>query len=155
MKPKRQFRVIEAEQMENRRVQVVDVHFVFDDMKSEFISFSKGDAGFDSASREPHRKGLRVMIAAEFAAGIGIALDHRSAAELTAPEDERIVEQPALFEVLYQGGTGAIGVGGLFLNAFEDFAVMIPAFVEKLHEADPAFDEAAREQTVQSERRLC
>ena len=38
----------------------------------------------------------RMMVAAHLAARVWIALDHWRAAELTAPDDQRIFQQPAL-----------------------------------------------------------
>ena len=101
-----------------------------------------------------HRERLRMMVAAQLAARIGIALDHRRAAEFAAPDHERVVEQAALLEVLDERGAGLVGLASLVFDAFDDFAVMIPAFVEKLHEAHAAFDQPAGEQAVHGKRRL-
>src|SRR5262249_31797181 len=59
-----QFRVIESEQMQDSRVQIVDVRGVFGHVESEFVSLAKWGAGLDAAAREPHRESLVVMIAA-------------------------------------------------------------------------------------------
>ncbi len=45
----RQFRVIEAEQVQQRRVQVVDVDLVLRGVEAEFVGFAKREAGFDPA----------------------------------------------------------------------------------------------------------
>ena len=58
-----QFFVIEAEQMQNRRVQIVHVHFVAHDPEAEFIGFAKNGAGLDASAGEPHGKRIDVMIA--------------------------------------------------------------------------------------------
>src|SRR6185295_490177 len=58
-----QLRVIQAEQMQNRRVQIVDVDFVFDRVKTEFVRLPVGDARFDSAAGEPDGVAVRMMVA--------------------------------------------------------------------------------------------
>ena len=50
-------------------------------------------------------KPLDVMIAA----GFGPCLGHRRAAELAAPDDQRVVEHAALLEIVDQRGRGLIG----------------------------------------------
>src|SRR6476620_10441653 len=99
-----QFRVIEAEQMQERGVEIVDVDFVFDHMETELVGFSERESGFETAAGHPHRESLRVMVTAEFAAGVGIALDHRRAAKFAAPKYDRVFQQAALLQILDQCG---------------------------------------------------
>src|SRR5215510_8643160 len=85
--------MIEAEQFEERRVQVVYMNSISNRVESEFVGLADCHAGFDSPTGEPDRKGLVVMIAAEAAIRIGIAFHHRGAAEFAAPNDQGVVEQ--------------------------------------------------------------
>jgi hypothetical protein len=48
-------------------------------------------AGLDAAAGQPHGEGVDVVVAADAVA----IFAHRGAAELAAPDDERVVEQPA------------------------------------------------------------
>src|SRR6266849_6470617 len=82
----RQPGVVEAKQVKNRRVQIVDVHFILHRIEAEFVALAVSDAGLDAAARQPHRKGVGVMIAA-----IAATLHHRRAAELASPENERVL----------------------------------------------------------------
>ena len=82
---------------------------------------------------------------------VAAALHHRRAAELAAPDDQRIVEQAALLQVLHQGGAGLVGVLAILLQVLLEIAVLVPRFVEQLHEADAALDKAPREQAVVGE----
>ena len=107
-----QFRVIESEQMQQRRVQIVHVDLVLHDVETEFVGFAESDARFDAAAGHPHRERLRMMIAAQFASGVRIAFHHRRAAEFAAPDDQRVVEQAALFQILDQRGAGLVGLAG-------------------------------------------
>ena len=60
-------------------------------------------------------------------------------------------EQAPLLEIGHQRGTGLIGVEGVLLDARRQVAVLIPGFVEQLHEADAAFDEPPGQQAVAGE----
>ena len=69
---------------------------------------AEGDARLDAAAGQPHREGVGMMVAAVVA-----ALDHRRAAELAAPDDERVVEQAALLQVLDERRAGLVGVAAV------------------------------------------
>ena len=43
--------MIEAEQVEDRRVQVVDVDFVLRHVEAEVVGLAEGEAGFHAAAR--------------------------------------------------------------------------------------------------------
>ena len=98
--------VVEAQQVQDRGVQVVDVDAVLGDVEAELVAFAERDARLDAAAGEPHGEGVGVMVAAVVAA----ALDHRRAAELAAPDHERVVQQAALLQIGDQGGAGLVGV---------------------------------------------
>ena len=75
------------------------------------------------------------------AAVVAAALHHRRAAELAAPDDERIVEQPALLEILDEGRAGLVGLRGSSSSmSCTRLPVLIPRFVKNLDEAHAAFD---------------
>src|SRR5262245_8571960 len=76
------------------------------------------------------------------------ALRHRGAAELAAPDDQGIIEQPALLQIHHQRGTAAIGVTREYLHVPAHFGVMIPPAVAHLHEADAALHHAPGEEAV-------
>src|SRR4029077_12588574 len=94
-----EFRVIKAQQMQQGRVKVVDMDLVLYDVEAEFVSFPQTNSGFEAAPGHPHCERLRMMIAAEFASGVGIAFDHGCAPKFAAPDYKRIVEQAALFQI--------------------------------------------------------
>jgi hypothetical protein len=86
--------VVEAQQVQHRGMQVVHVDFVLDGGKSELIRRPDGLAALDASPRHPNAEASRIVIAARS------TLAGRRAAELAAPDDERLVEQAAGFEVL-------------------------------------------------------
>src|SRR5437868_2596886 len=73
------------------------------------------------------------------------------AAELAAPDDERIVEQAALLQVGDQRGGWLIDVLALSADLPRQIAVLVPAAMQELHEAHPALDHAPGQQAVARE----
>ena len=60
------------------------------------------------------------------------ALNHRSAAKLTAPDDESRIEQPALLEILDQCRAGLVRVVAVLFQISREIPVLVPRFVELL-----------------------
>ena len=86
-----ELRVIEAEQVQDCRVQIVDVRAILDGVEAEFVRRADGLSAFYAAAGEPHRERVNVMVApGEFA-----VFAHRRTSEFAAPHDERVLEQPA------------------------------------------------------------
>jgi len=69
-------------------------------------------------------------------------------AEFTAPNHECVLEQTALLEVFNEGGRGLIDIVGKGRQLFGEAAVVVPAAVIELDEADIAFGKAAGEDAV-------
>ena len=56
--------VVEAEEMQDRRVEVVDVDFILDRSKAEFVGRSVSRATLHAGSREPRREAEMIVVAA-------------------------------------------------------------------------------------------
>src|SRR5262249_17845565 len=56
-------RVVDAERVENGRVQVVNVDWVFDDVVAEVVRFAEGYAGLDATAGQPHGEAPGVVVA--------------------------------------------------------------------------------------------
>ena len=78
---------VEAQQVQDGGVQVVDVNPVARDVEAELVALAERDAGLDAAAGQPHCECVRMMVAAVVAA----ALHHGRAAEFAAPNHERLV----------------------------------------------------------------
>src|SRR5207253_1390871 len=91
--------VVEAEEVQDGGLQVMDVDRVIDDVEAEVVGGTVGESALDAAAGQPHGEGLRVVVAAEATVEGRVRLDHRRPAELAAPDDQRFVEQPPLFQV--------------------------------------------------------
>ena len=130
--------MVDAELVEDRRVEVVDVDDVLDRVVAEVVGLAVADAALDAAARHPDREALDVVVTA-------VALGHRRATELAAPDDERFVEHPALLEVRDQGSARLIDFLRDPRDAVSHAAVMIPVAVIELDEPHAVFGEASRQ----------
>ncbi len=101
-------RVLHAQAVQNRSLQVVDVHRVLDDVVAILVGLTHRDAGLDAAARHPHREASGMMVAAVIG-GREAALAVNGAPEFAAPDHQRVVEHAALFEVGDERGGGLIG----------------------------------------------
>lgn len=97
--------VIQSQPMENGGVKVMNVNLVRDDMKTKIIGVTKCDAWLDTSSRHVDAKCLRVVIAPVAT----VALDHWCPAEFTTPNDQCVIEQPAVLQITNQSCTTSIG----------------------------------------------
>src|SRR5215472_6225504 len=95
-----------------------------------------------------------MMIAAQFRITRRVGLDHRRSAELASPDDQRLVQQTALFQVLDQGCAGPIGSAAVIAEVADHVVMGIPTLVIDVHEANAALDHPPGEETSTCERRL-
>ena len=116
-----QLLVVDAEQGEHRGVHVVDVHRVFRGVVAVVVGAAVAEATADAAASHPHREAFGVVIAAV----VG-RLGHRRAAKLAAPQQQRVVEQPATLEVREQPGDRLVDLRGFFSMALPQIRMLIP-----------------------------
>src|SRR5262249_6463894 len=91
-----QLRVIDAEQVKDRRVQIVYVDRFLDGLEPEVVGRAVDRAALDAAAREPHREAERVVVAAVLdAAGAGADLHDWRPPELGPAHHQRVLEQSA------------------------------------------------------------
>src|SRR5687767_8517836 len=76
--------VVESQQVQNRRVQVANVHAVLGGMVAEVVGLAVRVAALDAAAGEPDGERVLVMIASRI--GAGSSLHHRRTAKLAAPD---------------------------------------------------------------------
>src|SRR4051812_9097110 len=87
--------VIEAKQMENGGLQIVDMNFVAGNGKPEFVGFAIHEPVLHAAPGEEHGEAVGIMVAAKNFAGGGAAFAEGCASEFATPHDEGIIEQAA------------------------------------------------------------
>jgi len=89
--------VVDAEQVQQRGLKIMDVDGAFDGAHAEFVAGAVGDTAFHATASHPKGEGVRVMVTAPLGAIVDVALEEGRAAEFAAPNDECVVEQAALF----------------------------------------------------------
>ena len=90
--------VVDAEQVQDGGLEVVDVHAAVGDVVAEVVGFAVDVAGPGAAAGHPHGKATGMVVAAVVVVGEP-ALREAGTAEFAAPDDQRVFEQAALFEV--------------------------------------------------------
>ena len=129
-------------------MEIVDVHRVLLGVVAELVGGAVGDPALHAASGHPHGEGVGMVISPKGLAG---NLGDRRATKLASPDDERVVEQPALLEVGQKRCGGSISSGALASMLPLDVRVRIPSSVIELHEPDALFDESSCHQTIVGE----
>ena len=127
-----QFGVIDAKAMQHRRVHVVYVHRIFDDIVAVIVGSAVSDPPADTAAGHPDGKAARVVVTPVVVLGQTALTIHR-ASELTAPNDESVVQEPPLLEVGDQRRRRLVGVSTLVPDLLREAAMLIPAPVKELH----------------------
>src|SRR5438046_6013113 len=100
--------VIEAEQVQDGRVQIVHVNLVLDRLETEFVRRAINRAAFHSPAGEPHAESVRIVVAAHLRLARVVQFDRRSASEFAAENDQCVLEHAALFEGPQQGADGLV-----------------------------------------------
>ena len=154
-----QFERIEAELRENQCLQIADADGIFSDVVAEFVGLAVNLSALDATARHHHRERERMMIAADEIDARVVVLLHGRAAEFAAPDDQRRIQQAALFQVLDQPREGAVDLLNLDRqNRWDVFAgadaMVVPAPVVELNEAHTAFDEPPSQQAIVGEGRI-
>ena len=123
------------------------MHAVAHDVVAEIIGLSENKSRLAAAARHPNREATRMMIPTKVVC-FDRPLRVGSAAKLTAPNDQRVFEQAALFQIHHQRCARLIGLLALGADSFWKTTVVIPVTVIELNETAAALGEATREQTV-------
>src|SRR5688572_26412924 len=58
-----QLRMFHSQQMQNGRMQIVNVHAIFHSVVAELVGGAIRDAAFDSAAGHPHGVAIRIVVA--------------------------------------------------------------------------------------------
>ena len=147
--PMGQAQMVDTHQMQQCRVEIMDVHFVLDSVITVFVGGSVLETAFNSSTRHPHGKAFGVVITPVF------ALRHRCSSKLSAPHNERIVQHPALFKIFQKASDGQVHFAGVLLVIAFEVGVLVPlhlvVVVRDLDESYAGFSEAASQQTHPTE----
>ena len=142
--------VIQAEQVQNGGVEIVNAHWLVRREIADFVGSAVAETRLQSRSSHPNGEDVLMMITA-------LAVDALSdgrAAKFSRPEHECIFEEAAGFQILKRPATGLSMVDGLGGMIIHDIFVAIPidarlaerAAIEQLHEAHAALNQSASQQ---------
>ena len=147
--------VVQAEQVEDRRVEIIHVDRVGDDVPADLIRFTDDLPAFDAAARQPNTERERMMVPpGHIAAKARPVIAERCAAEFRRDHHQRRVEQAALVEIVEQGRNRPIDARHQEIaQAPGVLAVRVPVAVLDADEPAPGFDQPPREQTALPEAR--
>ena len=136
--------------MQERGVQIVNVHAIFDGPQAQLVGRADHLPAADAAAGHPHREAGRVVVAAV------AFFAHRRAAEFAAPDHQRFVEQTAPLQIAQQPGDRLVHRAAELAVVLLELAVRVPlaaGAVIELHEADAALDQPPGQQAVAAHRR--
>jgi len=135
-----QFGVVHPEQMQNGRVQIMDVDLALRGIKAEIVGLSIDDARLDAAARHPDSITVRMMVAAQLIWS-QVTLHHGSAPELAAPDYQSRVQEPAFLQIVDQSDARLVGLQAALLQIVDKIAIrtamMVPPAMIQLHERTP------------------
>lgn len=127
-------------------MEVVDVYGVTLDVVAKLVGFAVY-TGPDASASHPDGEAAGVMVATIVIGGEG-TLAVVGSAKFAAPDDERFVQQAALFQVGDEGCRGLVGVFALAHDLGGQVVVCVPALMVELHEAHTTFRKFAGQQAV-------
>ena len=139
--------MIDTEQVQDSRLEVVYVYGFINYVISKFIGLSIRSTCIDTAAGHPACEAARMVVPAVVIC-CEPALAVVGAPKFSAPDNQCFIEHPPLFEVLDQCSRCLVCFPGLLLDAPWQSAVVIPALMEKLDKLEPAFSQPACKQAI-------
>ena len=142
--------MVKAEQVQHRGVKIRHVHLVAHHAVTPLVGLAIDEPLLHAAAGHPDRERLVVMIAplALRLIDVLIRVHGGRATEFTAPDDQRVFEHPALFQIREQRADGLVHFLRGTLHAALDLAVVVPRILPDLHETHPALDEPPRDKNL-------
>ncbi len=81
-------------------MQVANLDGIFHDLVTHLVGLAMGDSGLDSATGHPDGERAGVVVSAHIFHLLAIPVfPHRRPAELSAPDDEGVLEHATLFQI--------------------------------------------------------
>ena len=145
-------RVVEAEQMQHRRLQVVHVHRLFHGLEPELVGRAVHRAAANAATGHPDREPVVIVVTARGLTHPGARrrkFDRGCPAELAPPEHERAVEHSATDEVVEERADRPITLAGQPAVVGLDLLVAVPGLpgaMPGLHVAHTPLDKPPRDE---------
>jgi hypothetical protein len=105
-----QLGVIEAAQMQNRGMQIVRMHRIFDRLESKVICGAVYHSAFDTATSEQHAETVAIVMPAILQSSrSAIDLYPRTPAELASDDHKGVLKHSTIFQIAQKRGNRLIG----------------------------------------------
>ncbi len=126
--------VVDTKTVQQRRLQIVDMHGILDDVVAIVVGLPDADAGLDSTSGHPHGKTARMMVAAVVrVCQLALAVD--GPAEFATPHHESLIQKPSLLQILNQRCRSLVGSFALQRQVAWQVVMLVPAAMIELDKA--------------------
>src|SRR5690242_3441738 len=132
--------MVDTQAMKNRCLHIVDRRGIGDGIVGIVVGFAERETGLDASAGKPHGEAAGMMIAAIIGGGEMALAIHRTA-EFPAPDDQRVFEQAALFEIGHERGGCLIRSFTLQRKVARKIVVLVPAAMIELDKTDAAVSE--------------
>ena len=109
-----QLGMIDAHEMENRRVKIMHVHGILDDPHAQFVRRAVDETRLHAAAGHHHGKGLVLMIPTQLFGFAHCGVGRSS--KFPAPDHKGILKKPPVFQVFNQGGARLVPAYALRLQ---------------------------------------
>ena len=127
--------MINSHQMHHGGMQIANVDGILRNVVAEVISGSVAHAATDASTGHPHGKASWMMIATTFGT-VPLALASDAASELTAPDNQRVIQETSPLQIGDQGGAGLIGIAAASSAPAPETTVVVPVGMQQLDETD-------------------
>ena len=124
-KPVRQPGVIQPQQMQDRRMQVVDVHFFLGREITVVVGGPVDVASLHPSPGHPHRETAGVVVAA-VVFRLVLLFCSRCSPELSAPQHQGVVEQSPLLQILEQPGNRTVHFNSILRMPLQQIPMLVP-----------------------------
>src|SRR5205807_3120847 len=142
-----QAEVINAEAMQDGGLQVVDMHWIFEDVVGIVVRLADAQAALDAAAGHPNGETAGMMVAAIVRGG-ELALAIHGAAKFAGPHDESVVQHASLLEIEHQSGGRLIDAPALQSDVSRQVVMLIPSAMIELNETYAALGQPPREEAI-------
>tara|TARA_B100001109_G_C18592339_1_gene348457 strand:- start:189 stop:545 length:357 start_codon:yes stop_codon:yes gene_type:complete len=118
--------VVYTEEVEESRMEVVDVNRVTRRLPADIVCFTIVEAGLYPASGHEHGEGVRMVIASSIGLAPRAVLAKRSTAKFSSPDHKSLVKEAPFLEVGDQGGNRLVTHPGVKFEFVVEVRVLIP-----------------------------
>jgi len=122
----RQLLVVQSQQMQDRRVQIVDVNATLDRPAAELVRRTMAHSGPDSGPGQQGCESIPIVFPPGSPDSARVVLKVRSPAKFARADDERILQEPSLFQIFQQSGDRSIDSLAALRMRIGNVPVMVP-----------------------------